>query len=184
VRKTAPWLVVLAILLATAAQLHHQGRLWRCACGTVLLWSGDAWSANASQHLFDPYSATHLLHGFVLAALLAWTLPRLPPAWTLAVALALEAAWEVLENSALVIDRYRATAALGYTGDTIINSLGDLLACGLGVVLARWLGWRRGLLVFAAVELVLLASIKDSLLLNVAMLIHPFPSIKTWQLGP
>jgi len=164
-------------------QLQRQGRFWRCACGYVLVWAGDVWSADNSQHLLDPYSFTHLLHGFVFAWLLAWVLPRLPVAWKVAVAVGLEALWEVIENTALVIERYRATASLGYQGDTVVNSLGDIAACGLGVVLARWLGVRRALVVFALVEIVLLVWIKDSLLLSALMLLHPFAPIKAWQLG-
>jgi hypothetical protein len=183
VRAAAPWLVILAVLGAAVAQLQHQGRRWRCACGYVQMWVGDAWGPQNSQQLFDPYSFTHLLHGFVLAGLLAWALPRLPAAWKLAMAIGLEATWEVIENSAFVIARYRATAALGYEGDTIVNSLGDIAACALGFVLARRLGLRLTLVAFAAVELALLVWIKDSLLLNVVNLIHPLPSIKAWQLG-
>jgi len=98
-------------------------------------------------------------------------------------AIGLESLWEVFENSAFVIERYRATAALGYTGDTIVNSLGDILACALGVVLARALALRRALVAFALIEIVLLVWIKDSLLLNVTMLIYAIPPIKAWQLG-
>jgi uncharacterized membrane protein len=183
VRARAPWLAVLAVLVIAAIQLHRQGRLWRCACGDVRLWAGNVWSADNSQHLFDPYSVTHLLHGFLLAGLLAWMLPRLPVAWTVALATALEAVWEVAENSTLVIERYRATAALGYEGDTIVNSLGDVVACALGVLLARALGLRAAVVAFVLIEVVLLLWIRDSLLLNVVMLIHPVPAIKTWQLG-
>jgi Protein of unknown function (DUF2585) len=183
VRRTAPWLVILAVLIVTAAGLHLQGRLWRCACGELRLWAGRAWGPDTSQHLFDPYSLTHVLHGFVLAGLLAYVAPRAPATWKLALAIGLESLWEMVENSAFVIERYRATAALGYTGDTIVNSLGDILACALGVVLARALGLRRALVAFALIEIVLLVWIKDSLLLNVTMLIHAIPPIKAWQLG-
>jgi hypothetical protein len=144
---------------------------------------GNPWSPDNSQHLFDPYSFTHLLHGFVLAGLVAWATPRLSVPWQLCLAIALEAGWEAIENTPFVIGRYRATAALGYEGDAIVNSLGDILACGLGVLLARWLGVRRSLLVFAVVETALLVWIRDSLLLNVVMLIHPFGWIKAWQAG-
>jgi hypothetical protein len=183
VRARAPWLAVLAVVVAAAIQLHRQGRLWRCACGDIWLWAGNVWSADNSQHLFDPYSVTHLLHGFLLAGLLAWIAPRLPLAWMVALATTLEAVWEVAENSSLVIDRYRATAALGYEGDTIVNSLGDILACALGVLLARTLGLRPAIAAFILIELLLLLWIRDSLLLNVVMLIHPVPAIKAWQLG-
>jgi hypothetical protein len=102
----------------------------------------------------------------------------------LAVAVALEAAREVIDNSPGVIARYRATAALGYQGDTIVNSLGDIAACAVGVLLARWLGIRRALAVAAVVEVALLIAIRDSLLLDALMLIHPLPAVRAWQLPP
>ena len=125
-----------------------------------------------------------MLHGFVLYAVLAWTATSLPLAWRLGVAVFVEAVWELVENSDFVVRRYReGTAALGYGGDAVVNSFGDLAACGLGFVLAYHLGARRTLAVFAATEAVLLLWIRDSLLLNVLMLIHPVEEIKAWQMG-
>ena len=98
-------------------------------------------------------------------------------------ALGLEAAWEVFENSAFVIDRYRDAAALGYTGDTVLNSLGDIVCCLVGVDLARRIGWRWSLAAFVGTELALLLWIRDCLLLNVAMLLYPLDAVKSWQLG-
>lgn len=179
-----PWLVSAAALSAAVLQLRWQGRLWSCACGRVLLWSGDAWSADNSQHLFDPYSFTHILHGFIFCGLLAWLLPRVSWAWRLVLALCVEALWEVLENSAAVINRYRETTlALGYTGDTIINSGGDILACGLGFLLARRLGFRRTLLIFVLTEIALVFWIRDSLILEMLMLTYPLDAIKAWQMN-
>jgi len=183
-RSIWPWLGLLLVLVATAYQLRQQGRLWLCACGRLQLWTSDVWSADNSQHLADPYSFTHLLHGFVFCALLAWGVPRLSLAWRLWLAVAAEALWEIVENSEFVIRRYReATAALGYQGDTIVNSLGDILACGLGFVLAQQLGFRRALAMFLIIEAVLLVWIRDSLLLNVLMLLYPIEEIKMWQTG-
>ena len=104
--------------------------------------------------------------------------------WRLVIALVAEAAWEILENSNAVIDRYRATTAfLGYRGDTVVNSLGDILCCGAGVLIARKLGWLRSLPIFLATEIVLLFWIRDSLLLEILMLIYPLDVVKQWQLG-
>jgi hypothetical protein len=179
-----PWLAIIAVLGATIFQLHTQGRLWRCACGQVYLWAGDIWSSDNSQHLFDPYTFTHLLHGLAFYGLLAWSLPRLAPAWRLWLAISIEALWEAIENSNFIIQRYReVTLALGYQGDTIVNSLGDILMCGLGFVLARQLGFRRSLLLFVVMEVVLLIWIRDSLVLNIIMLIYPIESLKAWQMG-
>ena len=108
----------------------------------------------------------------------------LATAWRLLIVIAMEAVWEILENSNAVIDRYRATTAfLGYRGDTVVNSLGDILCCGVGFLIARKLGWLRSLPIFIATEIVLLFWIRDSLLLEIVMLIHPIEAIKTWQFG-
>ena len=168
----------------TVYELHRQGRLWICSCGTVGLWQSNAWSSETSQQLLDPYSFTHLLHGFIFCGLLAWIVPRLSVPWRLWLALTFEALWEIVENTNYTIERYRGvTAAIGYQGDTIVNSLGDILCFGLGFILARRLGLRRSLVVFAITEVVLIIWIKDSLLLNVIMLLYPLQIIRTWQLG-
>jgi hypothetical protein len=179
-----PLFVALFITTVAALELHLQGRLWTCACGRVLFWTSDAWSAETSQQLFDPYAFTHLLHGFAFCGLLALVAPRLSIHWRFCLAILIESLWEIVENTNFVITRYReATAALGYTGDTVINSTGDIIACGVGFLVARKLGWRRTIIAFFVVELVLLVWIKDSLLLNVLMLLHPSRAIRAWQAG-
>ncbi|MDX6271298.1 MAG: hypothetical protein QOD28_2521 [Acidobacteriota bacterium] len=183
-RKLWPWLAILAVVIAAAIQLGRQGRAWFCACGRVLLWTGEAWSGNTSQHLLDPYSFTHMLHGFVFCGLLAWVAPRLSWQWRLWLAVVAEAAWEIFENTEFVVRRYREnTMALGYEGDTVFNSLGDILACALGFLLARQLGWRRAIVVFTLTEITLLILIRDSLLLSVLMLLYPVDTLKAWQAG-
>ncbi len=183
-RNLWPWVAIVTVVVAAAFQLHRQGRLWWCACGYLWLWAGNTWSPDNSQHLFDPYTFTHVLHGIVLYGLLAWGLPRLAQSWQLSLAVSIEALWEVFENSDLIIERYRtATVSLGYQGDTIVNSLGDILVCSIGFVLARHLGFRGSLALFLVVEVVLLIWIRDSLLLNIVMLINPIDAIKAWQMG-
>jgi len=182
--KPWPWLGIVAVFVVAALQLRNQGRSWLCSCGQFFLWAGDIWSAHNSQHLLDPYSFTHVLHGFVLCWLLALCIPRAPWAWRLCLALSLEAVWEVFENTEFVIQRYRdATAALGYHGDAIVNSLGDILICGIGFMIARQLRFWRSLLVFVVMELALIVWIRDSLILEVLMLIYPVDAIKEWQIG-
>jgi hypothetical protein len=177
-----PLSVVTSVAAAAALALRAQGRLWLCDCGRFAVWTGEAWGAETSQQLFDPYSLTHVLHGFAFAGLLALAAPRLAAAWRLTLAVALEAAWEIVENTSYVIDRYReATAALGYTGDTVVNSLGDIFACGLGFEIARRLGLRLSLAAFALVEIALVLWIRDSLLLNVLMLVYPSDAVRAWQ---
>jgi hypothetical protein len=178
-----PGLALVAILASAVVLLRHEGRLWWCACGQPYLWAGDPRGPHNSQHLLDPYSFTHVLHGVLLCGVLAWAVPRLPPAWRLVLAVLVEALWEVFENSAFVIGRYRAaTAAVGYQGDTVANSLGDILSCAAGFVLARRLGFWGSLALFLVTEVVLLLWIRDSLLLSVLTLLHPINTVKAWQL--
>ena len=178
-----PAFLILAILIVTSWQLHHQGRLWWCSC-RWFVWTSDAWGSQTSQAFLDPYSFTHLLHGFAFAGLLLLLTRRMPTAWRLCLAIAMEAVWEVIENSEFVIQRYRkATAALGYHGDSVLNSMGDILCCAVGLLIARRLGWLRSLPVFLATEIVLLLWIRDSLILEIIMLIHPVDAIKAWQIA-
>ena len=176
---TATVLVMLLMILL----LRAQGRLFLCACGYFEVWTGDTCSSNNSQHFFDPYSFTHLLHGFLFFWLATLLFKRFTPGWQLWIALLLESAWEVFENSRFVIDRYRtATAALGYQGDTIVNSIGDLMWAIGGFLIARQLGVWRSIFVFLFVELVLLVWIHDGLLLQIMMLVWPVDAIKSWQM--
>lgn len=184
IRELIPWLAIVAVLAIAVFQLRHQGRTWWCSCHQYFLWAGEIWSSHNSQHLFDPYSFTHVLHGFAFCWLLTLGLPRLTPAWRLWLATLLEAAWEVFENTEFVIQRYREeTAALGYTGDSVFNSLGDILTCILGFMIAQRLGFKRSILVFAVTEVLLLLWIRDSLLLEILMLIYPIDALKAWQMG-
>jgi hypothetical protein len=176
--------VVLAIFIATAVLLRFEGRIWWCADGHLTPWTSDAWGRHNSQHLLDPYSFTHVLHGFVFWAALALMAPSTIAAeWRFVLCLGIEAAWEVVENTSWAIERYReATAAIGYTGDSVMNALGDVAACGVGLVLVQRLGWRWSAAMFVVTELVLLAWIRDGLVLNVVMLIAPSDAVRQWQM--
>lgn len=178
-----PALAIVASFAAAALLLRLEGRLWLCACGSLRVWSGQVCSANNSQHLLDPFSFTHLLHGFLFFWLIAWLLARLSGGWQLALAVAVEACWEVFENTNFIIDRYRSeTAALGYNGDTVVNSFGDIVCCLLGFLIARRLGLRRSLIVFAVFEVILIVWIRDSLLLEIVMLVIPIDALRAWQM--
>jgi len=187
-RKSWPAILIVLIFVATAIQLHRQGRSWWCEC-RPFFWTSNAWGSLTSQTFFDPYSFTHLMHGFMFAGILLLLFryivkQNVSTGWRLTIALVAEAAWEILENTNTVIDRYRATTAfLGYRGDTVVNSIGDILCCGVGVLIARKLGWLRSLPIFIATEIILLFWIRDSLLLEMLMLVHPIEAIKQWQLG-
>jgi hypothetical protein len=185
-----PIVAITASFFSWALLLWLEGRRAFCACG-FSVWSGDTCSASNSQQLFDPYSFTHVLHGFFLFWLVTLIARTVVPrwqrssAWQLWLALTLEATWEVLENTRFVIDRYRAeTAALGYTGDTIVNSFGDITCAVVGFLVARQLGVARAVIVFLVLEVILAVWIHDSLLLQLLMLVHPVTVIKHWQLCP
>ena len=180
------WPVVVACvvtLLAMQVGLKLEGRVWFCDCGSWSPWISNVDSRHCSQHLFDAYSASHVLHGVVFFGAM-WVLRGTWSAgWRLWACVALEAVWEVLENTSMVIDRYRtATIALGYTGDSIVNSLFDVVSCVVGYWIASQLTWRWSVAFFVAVEFVLLVCIRDSLSLNVLMLVYPLDIVKQWQM--
>jgi hypothetical protein len=182
-RNLWSWGAITLIFAGAAALLRYEGRLWICACGYFQLWSGNICSSDNSQHLLDPYSFTHILHGFLFFWIVAGLIKRLRPRWQLTLAVAIEALWEVFENTEFIINRYRSeTAALGYTGDTVVNSFGDILCCLVGFMIARRLGWRWSIIVFLALEVILILWIKDSLLLEIVMLIFSIDAIRTWQM--
>ncbi len=181
-----PWFLMLTVLAVTILELSWQGRIWWCKWDSpILLWSSDAWSKHSSQHLFDPYSFTHVLHGLLFyAALFLIFRRRLSLAWLLFITVLAESGWEILENSKAVIERYRtATFSLDYFGDSIANSFGDVLSCAAGFLVAHKLAFWRSLFLFALVEIILIFTIRDSLLINIIMLIHPIEAVKAWQTG-
>jgi len=179
---TAKRLTVLLVALQTAV-LALLGRRWWCKCGQFSLWAGATGSHN-SQHLADAYSGSHVQHGFLLYAI-AWKFfAKRSWWWRLNAALTLEIAWEIWENTPFIIERYRKdTVSLDYVGDSIVNSLGDVLACALGFGMAGTFPIALSVLVYLGIELTMLLTIRDSLTLNVIMLIAPNDSIKAWQHG-
>jgi len=184
--QIGPWLTITALCGAAILLLRTEGQRWWCACGHWWPWAGDNWSRHNSQHLLDPYSLTHGSHGLIFFAAFSWLAPfrRWTMAWRLALAVAIETGWEILENSHWVIDRYRhATMALGYQGDTVANSLGDIGCCMIGFLIALCLGVRKALLLVVAMEILLLFWIRDNLSLNVLMLLHPVTAVRTWQMA-
>ncbi|MBP0495985.1 DUF2585 domain-containing protein [Roseomonas indoligenes] len=171
-----------AIALAMAAILLAMGRVPICACGTVKLWHGAVNSAENSQHLADWYSLSHLVHGLLFYAGFRALAPRAGSGARAVMAALLEAAWEVVENTPMVIDRYReATAALGYSGDSVVNSLADFGFMLLGFLIAARLPWWASVLLGLGMELLALAVIRDNLTLNVLMLLYPVEAIRRWQ---
>jgi hypothetical protein len=177
-------LACVVTLAAAAVALRAMGRPWWCACGEPFLWSGQVLSRHNSQHLFDPYTFTHFSHGILLVWSLRLVLGRRRAASPLGVVVAvvLEAAWEVFENTDFVIRRYReATISLDYYGDSIANSLGDIFAMLVAYLATMRLGFRWGLLGLVVIDVVLAFWIRDGLILNVLMLVWPIAAIREWQ---
>jgi Protein of unknown function (DUF2585) len=167
--------------IAAVAELA-MGRSWLGPDGRFGLWEGNIWSSEQSQRFADPYSLSHVVHGFLFYAFLWLVARRLPVRYRLVAAVALEAAWEVLENSPIIIDRYRAvTIALGYVGDSILNSMSDILMMALGFILAWRLERWASIVAVVVIEVGLLLWVRDNLTLNILMLIHPIESIRAWQ---
>ena len=180
-----PLVLSITVPILMIVVLRFQGRIWWCKLGDYSIYVNEAWnSSHTSQHLFDPYTFTHILHGVLFFWLAGLLFSRLSAAWRFFIAVLAEAAWEVLENSSYVIEKYREnTASLDYFGDSIFNSVGDVLACALGFWIALKLGWWKSLAFFLLVEIVLLLWIRDGLLLNILMLIYPIDGIKNWQMS-
>jgi hypothetical protein len=178
------WSVLIAFLIGMTVYLYMQGRVWIAASGKMYIWTSDATGPDCSQHLLDPYSFSHFLHGIIFFFLLSLVFKKFSLHSKFVASVLMEGCWEMLENSAIIINRYRdATAALGYNGDSIFNSYGDLIACSLGFFVARYVGWKWSIVIFVAAELFCLWWIKDNLTLNVIMLIYPIDGIKEWQLA-
>ena len=177
-------ILLASILGAVVVWLRFEGRVWWCKSGGLAPWSGGINSEHTSQHFFDPYSFSHLLHGLLFYGLFKLVAGRLRWDARLVLAIALECLWEVFENSEFVINRYRqATVSLGYEGDSILNSLGDIASCAVGFLIASRLPVKWSIALYLGVELALLILYRDNLFLNVIMLIHPFEAIKSWQMG-
>ena len=177
-------IVVAGFLLAQAAVLLVLGQPAICTCGNVKLWWGVVQSAENSQHIFDWYSFSHVIHGFGFYFLTWVFLPRHPLIVRFTAALACEVAWEILENTPFIIERYRAgTISLQYYGDSIVNSLSDTVAMISGFVLASTLPISIVVGLAVIVELAVGYWIRDNLTLNILMLIHPIDAIREWQAG-
>ena len=181
-------LICLSVVAVTIGVLAAMGRPFICENGTVKIWHGAVESSENSQHISDWYTFTHIVHGFMFYGLI-WLLSRIVP-WLkpvgvrLVFAVSLEAAWEILENTPFIINRYReATIALGYTGDSILNSVADIGFMAFGFLLAARLPIWTSVLIVIVLEVGLAILIRDNLSLNMLMLTFPIDEIREWQSG-
>jgi hypothetical protein len=181
----AALLLALGITAAIAAIMFWMERIPICKCGYIKLWHGGRGDSEISQHLTDWYTYSHVLHGVIFYFLL-WLVfrGRLSVAARLVIATLIEGAWEIFENTPFIINRYRTqTISRDYFGDTIINTVGDILAMIVGFLIAARLPPWVTVFLLIATELVLLYLIRDNLLLNIVMLIYPLDWIRQWQSG-
>ncbi|GGD44877.1 DUF2585 family protein [Erythrobacter arachoides] len=182
------WLASIVVALIAVAVLFAMGRPPICTCGTIELWHGQVQSAGNSQHIADWYAPSHFTHGLIMAGIawLLWQRWRLfggaPQRWAMPIAVLVESLWEISENTPTVIDRYReATAAFGYSGDSIVNSAADIGWMVLGFLVAVRLPWWASVALGLGLELLALWAIRDNLTLNVIMLAYPVDAIRDWQ---
>lgn len=171
------------IALAAISELAMGRKIWGIS-GEPGVWSGDVNSSHNSQFLTDPYTFSHITHGMLFYGLFWIVARRMPVRMRALMTVALEAAWEVVENTDMIIQRYRAaTISLHYYGDSVMNSMCDILACMAGFAFAYLLPPRVSIIFVIALEVFLAIWIRDGLFLNIIMLIHPIAAIRTWQAG-
>lgn len=183
-RSRLPLMITVLIILVTAFYLLWIGREPICKCGYIRLWHGETMSSENSQHISDWYTPSHLIHGFLFYGILWLFARRMAWGWRLAVATLVESAWEVLENSDWIIERYReVTISLDYYGDSVLNTVADILAMLVGFWLAGRLPVWMTVALIIGFEALTIFLIRDGLALNILMLVYPLSAVRDWQGG-
>lgn len=182
--KRIPYVLTALIVVLAATYLLWIGREPICKCGYIKFWHGTVFSPENSQHITDWYTPSHIIHGFLFFGALWLVARRLAIGWRLAIATAVESAWEIVENSEMVIDRYRSvTISLDYFGDSVLNSVCDILAMMIGFFLASRLPVWATITLALTFEAFTIWMIRDGLALNVLMLTYPMDWVASWQAG-
>jgi hypothetical protein len=181
-KRYTPYIVTAALIIAVAVILLLMGREPICKCGYVKIWHGDTFSSESSQHLMDWYTPSHLLHGILFYGILYMFLRQVDVGWRLAIATLIEVGWEILENTNMIIERYReVTISLDYYGDSVVNSVSDIIAMIAGFWLARVIPVWASVAVVIFFEALTMWLIRDGLALNIIMILFPLDAILEWQ---
>lgn len=179
------WIVIVGALLVmglTGGIEYSTGRSLLGPDGMFGWWDGNIWGSENSQRVADAYSFSHIIHGIIFYAFLWLVARKVPAKYRFIIALIMEASWELLENSPIIINRYRdATIAQGYIGDSVLNSVSDIVMAGIGFVIARYSKFWVSVFLIVAMEVGCLFWVRDNLTLNIVMLVHPVESVKVWQ---
>jgi hypothetical protein len=175
-------LIGAGIMVVTGLIEFKMGRVPMCKCGTIKVWAAVN-TSELSQQIADAYSFSHIIHGLAFYTIFrVFSRRRISLPLCFFLALLTECSWEILENTPMIIERYRRQAlAAGYYGDSILNSVCDILFAALGFYFAAKVPTWASIALLVIIEFALAVTIRDNLALNIINLIHPFEFIKTWQ---
>lgn len=187
-RRIPTWVYIAAagaIVVLVALIERWMGHDIICQCGTVKLWGPANLAGEDSQHFSDWYTLSHIIHGIAFYGLFRLVgRKRWPVALCLLLAVLVESGWEILENSPIIINHYReTTVSTFYNGDSILNSVSDILFMAGGFWLAWYLPVWVTIALVVAMELLAAYVIRDNLTINILMFLYPSEGIVNWQAG-
>ena len=174
--------IILGPVAFQALALHLMGQPSVSITHPLMLWVGDVHSRENSQQLTDWYTFSHIIHGFIFYFALWLLFPKTPLWKRFILAVAIEAAWEIIENTPMVIRHYRQQAlAQGYAGDSILNSLSDTCAMMLGFFFASRIPVWATVATALGLEAFTIYSVHDGLMLNIIGFFWTPEFIAKWQ---